>query len=431
MLDRKSRCCSPLSGSLLLLVTATVLLTPPARREVAAQGESSGAAPAQETQTEAEESTQIRHLKARIAELENELTRAAAASQGTSPPGTAGAEPGVEGAPESAPARSPTVTVTTRAAGDAGLNARPGAAGEATIASLVKLIEARDGAGLKRELEKFLTRGEEGFLVLYDFLRYLDRNRRTGKLFVIDYRNAFGLMHLAMLHDVELARFSHYYLIATRDEPRSYMREQLYAFVPVFLKFYAGRFPDLESAFRADIRRRLTGRKRNLTLLFGAMKTLGFYPEIDLIRPLLEEASDYQHVTLLLRHLAERDDEQAAEAIVRFIQRKNDFSAHQVRLGMRTLAGMKAERAQRAVTRYMSGRIRQAVGPAMSAYFSFPRDPESSTWVFKYLNSDAELKTKRRFLILLRRSNAAVFDVILEHRDRIVSDQVRKAVAGE
>ncbi len=366
-----------------------------------------GQGPAREPRKEMEAKAgaeRVAVLKARIAELEEALRKAAARSSELS--------------------HKPQ-PVRTQEAEDLARRFKPGTTDEDTIQRLAAFIDNRDGFGLNKEIEKRLLAGEDGFAVLYDFLRYLDKEPRRGNLASTHYQTLFGLMHLAMLHDLEVARFSHFYLMATWNEALSSTRLKLYDYIPSFLEFHAGRFPDLEGAFQRDIAEKLSQGRGDMQRLFEAMRSLKFFPPLENLRPMLSAAATLQQVNLAVEHLAQRDDLDALRNLMRFIRERGDFQSPAVKSALAALARMSIPEAENALKSFMAMRKRPSFEPAIWAYFSVPRDPETARFAMGYLNSEAELKSKEAFLTRLRAKNLEVYRLLEAHLAEIESVEVK------
>jgi hypothetical protein len=307
---------------------------------------------------------------------------------------------------------------------------KPGALDPESLTRLTNLVARRDGPAIAAEIEKHLLGGEAGFAFLCELLRKFDEDFKVGGLFAADYRITFSLTMLAMLHEVETAGFAHYYLVVTRDEPNAFLRQKLYDFIPVMLQFYRGRFPDLEDAFRSDIVEKLQAGKGDVQRLFTAMRALGFQLDLETAWKMLSAASDLQHVTLLVNHIADRNDEGAVQALTRFIDRKDDFQSSHVHLALAALARMSTPEAERVLlNRYLSGRRRDAVEPATRAYFAVPREPTAATLALRFLNSpETDLKGKEAFINFLRQKNPLVLEELRKRAAEISSEPVRAPV---
>ena len=184
----------------------------------------------------------------------------------------------------------------------------PGSTPKETIDGLLALAVKGDGSGLVAAIQKQLAAGDKGHEVLQDFLHALDKNPSLAKRLVGRYDLAFALLHPAMLQEEGWARLAHSYLSATRKTTRTVLRGYLYSFLPVFLEFHRGRFPDLEEALTAEILQLVQAGDKRLRLLFTAAESLGYFLPIDLIEKRLAQATDFQAHSALLLHLGARDD---------------------------------------------------------------------------------------------------------------------------
>jgi hypothetical protein len=321
-----------------------------------------------------------------------------------------------------AAARRRSAPIPTAAAGEAGLGAQRGAISADLLARWKALLESHKGPELARELEKHLVApdplAERGsFAVLHDFLRHLDDDPRLGRLLVADYRIAFSMMHLVMLHEEELARFAHYYLAASWDARLGGTGMLVYDYLPLFLEYHAGRFPDLEQALRRSVSEKLASGQENIAVLFAAMKFLRYVPDIDVVRALLDKADSLHDATVLVDHLADRDDRPATVAVNDFLRKQQDFNSSLAAVALGALARMKNDDAQKAIAFYLSGRNRQSVEPALRAYFSLPRLPGDAVELRAWLGSSADEARKVSLLGALRRNNREVLQALARDID--------------
>ena len=247
----------------------------------------------------------------------------------------AAAEPTVQEAP--AEEKLPEVFSTAAWANAGGA---PGVTPKETIDNLLEFVVRADGAGLVREMEKLMSEGDKGHAALQDFLHALDKNAELGKKLAGRYDLAFALTHLAMRQEEGLARMAHSYLGATGKTTRTVLRGYLHNFLPVFLRFHAGRFPDLEQDLREEILRLLLAGDKRLRLLFEAGEALGYFPPVEIVKRRLAVATDFQEHSALIFHLGARNDKESVRILRGFVVKNMRIYGGAVSQALITLARM-------------------------------------------------------------------------------------------
>lgn len=369
--------------------------------------------------SKAEAGGEIEALMRRIAELEKALAEASALAAKASAP--AGAAPG---------ALTPGI-VPTASARELGSRAKKGMGEGAKVVNLLNLFRERNGPALSRELGALLARGEKAYPTLYDFCLELDADQREALLVAYDYRLAFSLMHLAMLHGEELAGFAHYFYEAGKNAPPSALRKFLFTALPDFLRYHQGRFPNLAGDLKDEILRRLREGRGDLQMFFMAMEALGYRPPVEIFDPLLAAASSHAEVTPVVLHLESRNDPEAVNILSRNINRNppgNDWKFTLMLNGLGKMTNPEAEQALLGFTRAPNHNLCVA---AVQAYFTAPRDESSLPLLEDFLNSKVDLSQKRLVVARLRQKNHQILAALKADLNRLRSEEVRKLVRGE
>ncbi len=328
-----------------------------------------------------------------------------------------GEEPG-------APAPHPTARVR-----DAGMGAVPPLVDPARMGRIEKLIDARDGAGLLRELEGPLLRGVPGYSVLHGVFAGLSRDTRRWSHLTTHYQITFALSQLAMLHEPETAELMHYLFAATRSDSRSLIQQWLVGYAPVFLRFHGDRFPDFRRDLEQELIRRVETGDGRLHATFAAIRSLGFRPPIDFVARHLVSASTLQRMQLITGHLEDRDDAEAVALLVKTIESVADFTAQKTLACLRALARMTAPEAAAALESYLRSPAPGAADGAVLAFFGLARGPESAGTAFRYLDSRATPAGKKRLLGALRLRNREVLEAVAARVGEIRDPETRELVA--
>ncbi len=361
---------------------------------------------------------EIEALTARIAELEKAASAGRAAASAMASP---------QASPT--PPQTGTGVVSTASARDAGIKASAGAGDAAAVKVLLDLFQRRKAPALTKELGRLLERGEAAHATLYDFLSELDRGEsREALLLNYDYHFSFSLVHLAMLHEEELAKLAHYFLAASKNTPRSTLRRTLFELLPEFLYFHRGRYPDLERDIEDEILRRLKDRKGNLQMYYSAMVSLGYKPPVEVFDPLLAAAASHAETLPPLLHLEARNDPAAVEILSRNIASNPPGMEWKAAILLDTLARMSSPDASWALMRFVGAADERLSSAAVQAFFSVPRDKTSLPMLLELLNRNVDIQQKRAAILRLRQANPGILEALKAEIDKVRSEEVRDLV---
>ena len=389
------------SGAAVLL--AALLATPASFLPGEAPGEQPGPA------------AELARLKARIATLEQAVSRQREAMEA--------AQKDVKESPPVSGAEKPAVFSTAPWAKD---EKGPAAAVAGEVDKLLSFVARIDGAGLVREMERLMAKGDPGHAALQGFLHALDKDAQLGSRLIGKYVIAFALMHLAMLQEEGLARMAHAYFAATRTANRTRIRSHLYNFLPVFLEFHRGRFPDLERDMKAEIFQLVRAGDKRVRTLLTAATWLDYYPPIEVLEERLEAARDFQAHSALIGHLESRDDKDAVRVLRRFVIKNMHLRGGAVSQALVSLARMSEPAAEAVFKELTWTKDAVAYSKAVRAQFSVPRNDGYTPEARRYLNSQVKFGDKKSFIIQLRTSNPAILAELRKTIDQISSEEVRQ-----
>ena len=370
-----------------------------------------GEAPGEQPGTAAE----LARIKARIAALEQAVSRQRAEMEA--------AQKDVKEPPPVSGAEEPAVFSTAPWAKDEKGSAAA-VAGE--VDKLLSFVARIDGVGLVREMEKMMAKGDQGHAALQGFLHALDKDARLGSRLTGKYDIAFALMHLAMLQEEGLARMAHAYFASTRTTNRTLVRSHLYNFLPVFLEFHRGRFPDLERDMKAEIFQLVRSGDKRVRTLLTAATWLDYYPAIEVLEERLEAARDFQSHSALILHLESRDDKDAVRVLRRFVIKNMHIRGGAVSQALVALARMSEPAAEAVFKELTWTKDAVAYSKAVRAQFSVPRNDGYTPEARRYLNSRVKFGDKKSFIIRLRTSNPAILAELRKTIDQISSEEVRQ-----
>lgn len=368
-----------------------------------------------EARAQTEAPTESARLKTRIKNLEEAIARHQAG------PGTAkeGAEP-----PAPVVAQQPPEIFSTKAW--ASIEAAPATTPRETIDGLLGFITRKDGAGLVKEMLALMASGDTGHAVLQDFLHALDKQPEASKRLVGSYDLAFALMHLGMIEEKGSARLAHSYFSATRKTTRTVLRGYLYSFLPVFLSFHQGRFPDLEQDLLSEILQLVRDGDKRLRMLLSAAESLGYFLPIDVIEKRLAKATDFQAHSALILHLGARDDKEAVDALRAFVVKNMRLYGGATSQALVTLARMSDPGVERVFRELTWTKDALTYSKAIRAYFAIPRSDGFTPEARRYLNSRVSFPDKKLFINQLRRVNPGILAELRAMAEQIQSDEVRE-----
>ena len=304
----------------------------------------------------------------------------------------------------------------------------PGVTPKETIDNLLGFVVRSDGAGLVREMEKLISEGDKGHAVLQDFLHALDKNAELGKKLAGRYDLAFALTHLAMRQEEGMARMAHSYLGATGETTRTVLRGYLHNFLPVFLRFHAGRFPDLEQDLRDEILRLLLAGDKRLRLLFEAGEALGYFPPVEIAKRRLAAATDFQEHSALIFHLGARNDKESVRILRGFVVKNMRIYGGAVSQALITLARMSDPEVERVFRELTWTKDAFIYAKAIRAYFAISRHDGFTPEARRYLNSRVSFSDKKLFINQLRRVNPGILEELRATLGQLSSQEVRDFV---
>jgi len=345
-------------------------------------------------------------VQARIARLEDQLREEASPPLATAP---------------SAPGPA-----STRDAAEAASKSQPGTGDRAGVAELLARFERRDAPALAASLERWIAKGDSAHETLRDFLLDVDRRPIEEHAAVRSYQVSFALIHPILLHELETARFVHYFLEATRDRKGSAARAMILEFAPILVRYHGARFPDLRAYLERVVLDDLAAAGEDLPRSYSIMQSLGFVPPIALIESVLAKARSMAEISPLVDHLQSRNDTDAVLAITRILSQ--DFQEPKAAALLGALARMTLPEAESALLGYINSGHAQKRDAAALAYFGVERGDSSLTRALEYLNSPSGVKEKSLWILRMRKFNPGLVESIRQRADQLRLEAVRDAL---
>ena len=310
----------------------------------------------------------------------------------------------------------------------AGLKA---ASGKSTIRQrLMGQLDSLDGRGMYSTVEEQLLRGEDGFRELLGFFRACDEEREKILTLTHDPHMVFPLLRLVARHPDPVAGFCQYMIRNTRDNPGSFIRREIYNFLPVFLNYHRGRYPELRQLLKEDIVYQLTRGGKYLYKMSLAMRDLQFKPPIGAMLPILYNLKEPAPHGLVMSHLAGRGEE-GLEALVKFVEESGNSShpsVSQVMVYIFKIAESGRKDLARQFLEHKDPAIRLT---ATFHYFRYPREPADFQRALDLLNSDVTVAQRILLLGYLKRKSPAIYTKLLEDPSRVTAPKARAKLEKE
>jgi hypothetical protein len=283
---------------------------------------------------------------------------------------------------------------------------------------------------MEREVEALLLAGAPGFAVLHDFFHQADIDHEKILILTHDPQLLYALLHLVALHPDDVAALSNYLMEATADRPQSFIRREVFNFVPVFLNHHKGKYPELRERLKNEIDLQIEKGAYYLDKVFLAMRDLGHSSPVPPLAALLDDPQKKEMHPTIIDHLANRGPDGMA-ALVAFAQEGKNPQLPSLGLALKAIAA-KSEGGKTAEFRRFLEHPAPAVRlTALRVYFEFPRDLDDLPLARQFLDSETGLGSKRSFIAALRRRNGHLLDALASEPDRIALAEVRVLVERE
>jgi len=356
------------------------------------------------------------------------------------------ASPGADApAPAAAPALSAPVAPAPDPAPDPALEAeiqrlqaraselekRLNTAPPADVKAMLEMIGRGEAVQLSRELEKHLLRGPEGYAVMHDFFHEADIQHEKIDALTHHPQLIYCILRLVALYPNEVAEASRHLIKATKDRPESWIRRELFNFLPVFILHHPGRYPELRRELEEDIVYQIEMGGAFLYKVSLAMRDLDFRPPVEIFLPLLLDPKKYELHGMVVEHLAGRKEE-GLEILCRYLHESRDFKTPTVGAVLSAVMslekGLEPGKASGRVEKLLEHPDADLRRAAYFVYFEEPRDVAELPRVIDLLNSEScTLLQKRAFITLLAQKSLDLFQVLFEQADGGLKDEAVKA----
>ncbi|MBI4605202.1 MAG: hypothetical protein HY721_24825 [Planctomycetes bacterium] len=351
------------------------------------------------------------------------------ALQAEAPAGAGVSAPPAPGASEAAALRERIAELEKALAARAGPQGGP-AAPEADAKLLMDLFDKRDPPALMREIERLLLAGDPGHAALYQFFDACDREHQKILALTHEPLYVYGLLRLAALHPGETARLSRHLMAATRATPRSFIRREIYNFLPVFLNHHRGKYPEARREIEEDIVYQLAAGGQHLYKVLSAMRELGYQPPAGAMVQVLFHPETADSHAMAIGNLADRGAE-GIQALLRFVREAKDPPEASLVETFSVLARREMDRDEGIVRGFFEDERPEIRRAALLGYFSHARDAGSIPPVLDFLSSDVSLSVKRSFISFLRQKNRHLLVEIANLPDEVPDPRVRDLLQRE
>ncbi len=296
-----------------------------------------------------------------------------------------------------------------------------------TFDDLMDHFVGRDTHALEDATLELLLAGETGWKVLHGFFQQCDIEREKIIALTHDKAFVYPFLRIVAREPDVVAKFCVYLLKATRETTASFVRRELYNFVPVFLNFHKGRYVELKEAIQDDIVYQLAQGGDWIYKISLALPNLRFDPSVEAYLPCLldpERARDHDTaIRLMLRH-----GDKGLQALMKFFDSKAK-SPRTISVAVGHV--MKLEKDKKGsphVAQLLADEDPVVKRSAYINYFVYPRGEEDVPLVLSFLNSDVEVKFRQIFLGNLRSKNPDVMIAVAPRSSEITDEDLRNLV---
>mgnify|MGYP001157195768 CR=1 FL=1 len=305
------------------------------------------------------------------------------------------------------------------------------AAGKTTIRQkLMEELDSLDGRGLYLTVEGQMLKGQEGFRELLGFFLACDAQREKILTLTHDPHMVFPLLRLVARYPDQTAGLCQYMIRNTRDKPGSFIRREIYNFLPVFLNYHRGRYPELRQLLKEDIVYQLTRGGKYLYKMSLAMRDLQFKPPIGAMLPILYNLKEPASHGLVMSHLAGRGEE-GLEALVKFVEESGNSSHPSVSQVMVYIFKIAESGRKDLAQQFLEHKDPAIRRTATFHYFRYPRAPAEFQRALDLLNSDVTVAQRILLLGQLKGKSPAIYTKLLEDPSRVTAPRARAKLEKE
>ena len=285
-------------------------------------------------------------------------------------------------------------------------------------------LERLDGQGMYSTMEGLLLEGEEGHRELLGFFIACDDEHEKILTLAHDSHLVFPMLRLVARYPEQTAGLCDYIIRNTRENPATFVRREIYNFLPVFLNYHRGRYPGLRQLLKEDIVYQLTRGGKYLYKMSLAMRDLQFKPPIEAMLPILYNLEDSAPHGLVMSHLAGRGEE-GLQALIRFVEKSGNSSHPSVSQVLIHIFNI-AQSGRKDIAQHFIDHKDPAIrSTATFHYFRYPREATDLQRALDLLNSDVTVAQRILLLGFLKRKSPAIYGKLLEDPGQVKAEKAR------
>ena len=299
-----------------------------------------------------------------------------------------------------------------------------------TVEELMEPVNRGDGAAFSAALEHLVRGGQKEFVRMTEFFKQTEIDRPKIDAITHHPQLIFAVLRVAALYPDETAKYSRHLLAATKSEPESWIRRELYNFLPVFINHHEGRYPELRRDFEADIIDQIGFGATYLYKMSLAMRDLNFYPPAELFYPILKDESKRPIHGLTLNILLQRGEE-ALPVLRRYLEDSENFNSGSIGPIVSTLHNIERNLGKpttvKALLDHEAPSLRRT---ALFVYFNEERDADEVPRIVDHLNSETSpFAEKQRLISVVGRRSPALLDLLCaQSEEDIPHPAIREAL---
>ncbi len=291
-------------------------------------------------------------------------------------------------------------------------------------AVLMGHLDSLNGPGMYTAMEKRLLGEEKGHQELLQFFIACDQEHEKILTLTHDSRLVFAMLRLVALYPGETAALCAYMIRNTREQTGSFVRREIYNFLPVFLNYHRGKYPELRQLLKEDIVFQLQKGGDYLYKLMLAMRDLQFKPPVDSMRPILYSEEKRSLHGAVLSHLAGRGDE-GLQAILKFVEEGGDGLQQSVSQALKHIVDLDAAGRKGLALRFVEHQEPAIRKAATFYYFGHPREPADFERALGYLNSEVTVAQQTLIIGKLKRNSPAIYQQLIQESGKVRAEKAK------
>lgn len=289
---------------------------------------------------------------------------------------------------------------------------------------LMGQLDSLDGPGLYRTMKKSLLAGEEGHQELLEFFAACDKEHEKILTLTHDSRLVFALLRLVAHYPAETAALCAYMIHNTREQTDSFIRREIYNFLPVFLNYHGNKYPELRQLLKDDIVFQLQKGGDYLYKLMLAMRDLQFKPPIESMLPILYNNEKRALHGAVIAHLAGRGDE-GLQALIKFTEAADEGARQSVSQALKYIVDIDAGGRKGLADRFLEHENPVIRLSATFYYFRHPRKAVDYERALGYLNSEITVAQQSLMLGQLKRNSPVIYQALVKDPGKVKAEKAR------